>query len=296
MKDVVHSQVDKQLQELEYAIELVYKSAGVEVSKELEKVLSKLDMNLTEQQRYNYLMQRDRLTNLLKKLSEEVRNANIVAMQMMNDELIDIYKENYNYGAYLVENASGFKADWSLYNKQTIKQILTQETTPFTLMALDDIKDKDMIIRALTRELTTGILTGDSIPKIAKRVQGIVNRNKADAIRIARTETTRVENAGRLDSFKQGEKMGLKLKKKWISTIDSRTRTSHVHMMGEEVGLDENFSNGLDHPGGMGGSAKDVCNCRCAMLVEFEGLKLSASDKTLDETLKNQSYKPWGVD
>ena len=37
-----------------------------------------------------------------------------------------------------------------------------------------------------------------------------------------------------------------------------------------------------------------VHNCRCTMVVEFEGLEKSASEKKLDEAIKNQSYKQWG--
>ena len=52
-----------------------------------------------------------------------------------------------------------------------------------------------------------------TIKEIAKRVQGVVNKNMNDSIRIARTETTRLESIGREEVFNKGQDMGLKMKK-----------------------------------------------------------------------------------
>lgn len=291
--DYMNKITTKQLSDLEFMIEKLYKEAGGQVIKELEKVMTKLDTDLTPQQQLNYLQQKKRLESLLDRLVDDINNANIQAIQMLNDELIDTYINNQKYGAYLVENASGFKVDWALYNKQTIKQIMLGKDNLFYQMALDNFKDKDLIYRALQRELVQSILLGESIPKIAKRVNKVTRKNMNDSIRIARTETTRAENSGRFDSYKQAEKQGLKLKKKWLSTIDSRTRERHINLMDQERGLDETFSNGLMFPGD-NGPASEVVNCRCTSVVEFIGLEKGVKEKELDEKLKEMSYKQWG--
>ena len=78
-------------------------------------------------------------------------------------------------------------------------------------------------------------------------------------LEIARTETTRIENVGRLDSYKFAEKQGLKIQKSWLATMDKRTRESHQRVNGEIVDLDKPFSNGLMYPGdpngGTGGAS-----------------------------------------
>lgn len=291
--DYMNKMTTKQLSDLEFMIEKIYKEAGGQVIKDLEKVMAKLDTDLEPQQRLNYLQQKKRLETLLNRLVDDINNANIQAIQMLNDELIDTYINNQKYGAYLVENASGFKVDWTLYNKQTIKQIMLGKDNLFYQMALDNFKDKDLIYRALQRELVQSILLGESIPKIAKRVQKVTGKNMNDSIRIARTEVGRAENSGRMDSYKQAEKQGLKLKKKWLSTIDGRTRERHVAINNQERNLDETFSNGLMFPCD-NGPASEVCNCRCTTIVEFEGLEKGAKEIDLDEKLKEMSYKQWG--
>lgn len=291
--DLINQKTTKQLQDLELMIEKLYKEAGGQVIKDLEKVMTKLDTDLTPQQQLNYLQQKKRLESLLERLVDDINNANLQAIQMLNDELIDTYINNQKYGAYLVENASGFKVDWALYNKQTIKQIMLGKDNLFYQMALDNFKDKDLIYRALQRELVQSILLGESIPKIAKRVQKVTGKNMSDSVRIARTEIGRAENSGRMDSYKQAEKQGLKLTKKWLSTIDNRTRTSHQHLNLQERDLDDTFSNGLMFPCD-NGPAKEVINCRCTTIIEFKGIEKGKKELELDEKLKKMSYQKWG--
>ena len=160
------------------------------------------------------------------------------------------------------------------------------------MIAYDELTDKSRIVRELTRQLTQSIILGESITKMVKRIQDVTNKNYKSSVTIARTEMTRIQNAGRMDSFKRGEALGLKLKKRWVSTIDNRTRTSHAKLMNEIVELDEPFSNGLMYPGGVG-KASEVINCRCTHIVEFEEIKKSELESKLDESLKKMSYEQW---
>ena len=129
--------------------------------------------------------------------------------------------------------------------------------------------------------------------EIAKRIAKVTNKNMNDSLRIAQTETTRVENLGRLDSFKFAEKQGLKLKKSWLATMDKRTRETHQRVNQEEVDLDKPFSNGLMYPGDPNGRASEVIRCRCAMTSEFVGFEKSEQEKKLDERLKEMSFEEW---
>ena len=45
------------------------------------------------------------------------------------------------------------------------------------------------------------------------------------------------------------------------------SRSSHIALSGQTVGLDDAFSNGLRWPGDPRGSAADNANCRCSILV-----------------------------
>ncbi len=79
------------------------------------------------------------------------------------------------------------------------------------------------------------------------------------AVLIARTETMRAANEGQRELWRQAVSAGdlpQSAKRVWISTGDNRVREEHANVDGEVVGIDENFSIGVE-PG-------DEPNCRCA--------------------------------
>ena len=293
--DIAHKESDKILEELEKELKKLYSSCYKKNKAEFEKALNKLLKNkkLTIQQQNELLEEMERYETIIKQLAEEIKNANVTASNMINGELINVYSVNYNYGAYMVENASGYNCAFNIYNTNAIKKLLADNVNPFTMISLDEAKDKDIIYRLLKRQFASAIINGETIEEIAERVKATTEKNMNDSIRIARTETTRIESLGRQDAFEYGEKKGLKLSKKWISTADSRTRESHLKMMNETVGLNEKFSNGLDYPGGLGGAASEVCNCRCTHVVEFDGVKKGANELKLEKDLKKMAYDEW---
>ena len=60
----------------------------------------------------------------------------------------------------------------------------------------------------------------------------VVTMIRVSAVRAARTAVTAAENAGRMDSYHAAEKMGIKLRKRWLSTLDGRTRHAHAILDG----------------------------------------------------------------
>lgn len=84
---------------------------------------------------------------------------------------------------------------------------------------------------------------------------------------IARTETTRLANAGSQALFKNWEVE----KKEWRTSIDGRERESHGYANGQIVEMDEPFIVGgyeMMYPGdtSQGADASEVINCRCTVL------------------------------
>ena len=85
---------------------------------------------------------------------------------------------------------------------------------------------------------------------------------------IARTETGASVNVGQVSTYKA---TGIE-KKEWISTLDDRTRESHLQMDGVIADIDSTFEvenltdGGIDnmlYPLDPNGSAGNVVNCRC---------------------------------
>ena len=55
-------------------------------------------------------------------------------------------------------------------------------------------------------------------------------------------------------------------RKRW-KVNSGKPRASHRSLNGETVPIDAKFSNGLEWPGGIGGNADDVANCKCSVVI-----------------------------
>ena len=124
--------------------------------------------------------------------------------------------------------------------------------------------------------------------------------NKASAIRTARTAVTGAQNAGRMDSYVAAEKMGIKVRKEWLATIDGRTRHSHAMLDGKVVDKDKKFENGCMFPGDPNGPPWEVYNCRCTLIAAVDGVDTSNAQRRVrnPETGKNElvsdmTYSEW---
>ena len=112
------------------------------------------------------------------------------------------------------------------------------------------------------------------MPHIAERLTKVQAMNMDSAIRAARTIVTGTENQGRMDMLHEAEKMGIIVKKRWVSTTDTRTRDWHAELNGKLAKVDEPFVNAagrIMYPGDPTAAAENVYNCRCTIGYEVEG-------------------------
>ena len=144
------------------------------------------------------------------------------------------------------------------------------------------------------------ILQGEPIPKIADRLADAVwDSNRAAAIRNARTMTTGAENAGRVDSYKRAEKMGIKMEQMWVATLDDRTRYEHRQLDGMRVVVGEPFEiDGytIRFPGDPQAEPEMVYNCRCTLIAAVAGTEIDqneAKDLPRNSKLGDMTYEEW---
>lgn len=191
--------------------------------------------------------------------------ADAEAHKRTNKFLPDIYVKNYN--SLEVPVKLGYRFD--LINEHTVRNLRFGD--------LKLLKDERWNQRRLKAQILQGILNGESIPKIAKRLEPMVNGNAEAAIRNARTAVTYAENQGRLDSMRAAEEeLGLVYRKQWIATHDNRTRDSHLEVDGDIVDLDKPFVVGDSEmmcPGDPAGEPAEFFNCRCTMNRVLVGIK-----------------------
>jgi hypothetical protein len=77
-------------------------------------------------------------------------------------------------------------------------------------IAKDQLWNRNHLVSAVAQ----GILQGEGIPDIAKRLQTVAAMDDNAAIRNARTYVTAAQNKGRIDSYERAEKLGIKTNKK----------------------------------------------------------------------------------
>lgn len=156
-------------------------------------------------------------------------------------------------------------------------------------------------LTALQLQLAEGVVRGESIPELAKRIdqlylqQIIPNRSTV----IAQTEVIAASNFGSQEAAKQS---GLQLRKVWLATDDDRTRPNHVEADGQEVGLDEFFTVGgaqLMYPGdtSMGAPGEEIIQCRCTLFYRRIKADAGSKDNTKQDITKQRrirrTYRAW---
>lgn len=306
MRDAGHDESDALLTKMQAEVEDVYRTAQKDLQKKIDDYVGKFAKDDAKKQKlvadgkmsqedYEAWKQKTMLTGkqyrqMLNTVSTDLTNADQIARSIINGYTPEAYAVGMNYGTYQVESGTTFNTNFTLYNRETVERLLRDDPQLLPMPKVNIPKDKAWNYKQVNRQLTQGILQGESMPKIAKRFEAvtpsktvadikdaykktseqvakeIAHKNKVAAIRNARTAVTGAENAGRMDSFLRAKEMGIGVKKQWLATPDGRTRDSHVEIDLEVVELEENFSNGCEYPGDPGGDPAEVYNCRCAMI------------------------------
>lgn len=222
-------------------------------------------------------LQSNSYKQMLSQTTRSLANVNKTALEYVNGQMPNVYVMNFNADdiAAEVKKISTAPANFGLVNERAIRRRITEGDIRLPKKRLAVPKDMAWNTRQLNSSVLQGILQGDSMTDIAKRILPIVGNNESAAIRNARTMTTSAENQGRLDRYKELEEEGAIIKKTWIATADERTRESHLMLDGEEADVDATFSNGLMYPGDPSGEPEEVYNCRCTMGTEIIGFRAS---------------------
>ena len=253
-------------------------------------------------------------------LAEDLHNVNNIASNMITTHTQDVYALNHNYGTFEVEKGSMVDTSYTLYNREAVARLMRDDPSilpkPGKYVSQRIAEGKDVLWnkQQVQSVMMQSLLQGESIPKIAKRLVGevgesytadiikdqhlktakqiakeLAKKNRAAAIRNARTMTTGAENAGRVDAYKRGQEMGVKSKQMWVATLDNRTRHEHrlldsqIREIGEPFEID---GEKLRFPGDPTAPGYLVYNCRCGIIAVVKGSKL---DKEGLDTLPRNS-------
>jgi len=310
--DQGHRETDKKLKTLEKQINTVYKNAYETVKGKLANHLAKFAKEDLEMKakvkagevsegyyhiwRYEQTVQTKAFQSLRDTLATDLTNASKIAAGMINNHTEDVYCLNMNYGTYEVESGTRIDTSYALYDHATIENLMKDDPQIIPQVNPNIPKTELWNRQNITSAITSGLLSGDTIPQIASRLEGVTNMNLAQAVRAARTYTTAAENKGRVDSYERAEKMGIQMEQQWIATVDTRTRPSHIAMDHQKIKVGGKFPNGCRYPGDPAAPPGERWNCRCTLIAvikdfEYEG---DARAMNLPEGITFQEWKSWG--
>ena len=305
MADKAHRLTDEKLEEMEKRLSAIYSRAEKEIQKTADEYFSKFAKQdeakrklleqgkITEDEykkwRKGKVMYGKRFTEMKEQCAKQLLNVNQTAIAYVNGELPEVYSTNYNALAGSVDGVGGYS--FALVDADTVKNLATTDTSLLPYKEIDPAKDIPWNMKKINAETLQGVLQGESMDKIAKRIMNVQEMNKTQAIRSARTIVTGAENKGRQDSYARAEADGIILQKEWLATNDSRTRHSHAMLDGAIVDQDKKFDNGLMYPGDPSGRPEEVYNCRCTIVAKVNGFKKVQVQKAMAEKQVEEPQK-----
>lgn len=285
--DIMHQKTDRELAKLERKILKEYNKTFKELKRDAKEYFKQFSVDdkkkygqvkagyITREKYLNWrtqaIAQGNRYNSMVRSMAEAITEVNRGTADKITEFMPEVYMNNYNFFQTSIDAQTNHAYNFYLVNQNTIRRVLdtNYRILPNPSKNFNIAKDLRWNENNIRSAITQGILRGEGMDKIANRLKSVENMTDAQAMRTARTATTGAENAGRIDSMRYMKRIGLNVKKKWVAVMDNRTRDSHADLDGEIREVDEEFSNGLEEPGGAGDPA-ETYNCRCTLEYVFD--------------------------
>ena len=307
MADTAHRITDEKLEEMEKRLSAIYSRAEKEIQQTADEYFSKFSKQdeakrklleqgkITEEEytkwRKGKVMYGKRFTEMKEQCAKQLLNVNQTALAYVNGELPEVYAINYNAIESAVNGVGGYS--FTLVDADTVRNLAVTDTSLLPYKEIDPAKDIPWNMKKINAETLQGILHGESMDKIAKRMMNVQEMNKTQAIRSARTIVTGAECKGRQDSYQRAKDDGIILRKYWLATYDKRARDWHKdagndYTEEKAIEIDDFFivdGEKMLHPGDAmhGASGHNLYNCRCSIASKVIGFKKAQVQKAMAE-------------
>lgn len=268
-----------------------YKGSLKSVRSDLLKFAEKLEeITFSQATRFN------RLRKLEQLIRDEIRRLGLEIDKIINAFAVNQYNESYYQYWFAIEKEIQFTVRLGLLKADDIKAAIqfpwSGETLKFKL------KQKTInLIRMVNKDIVRGLIEGEGIDKIARRIRDNYNKDFNNAKTIARTETLRAHSQSSLWAHDESVKKGIDLLKRWLATQGARTRPSHARAHRQVADKDGNFH--LTNPSiklqapRLTGVAAHAINCRCDYVDEVVGLDERLEKRKKELGLKDLNFDDW---
>lgn len=301
-KEILQSQLNSEKRTIN-ELKQVYNQALKDVSKKISELSSRADMEPQNLQTIIYQKQyQEALKGQIEGVLAELQSKEYATV---SDYLTRCYQDGY-VGVMYDLAGQGIPFILPINQEQVAKAIQTDSKLSKSLYSRMG-EDVSVLKTSVRAELSRGIVNGSTWNEMAVKMAASFKSTPFEkainnTIRIARTEGHRIQNQSALDAQHEAKKKGADIVKQWDSTLDGKTRDTHMKLDGQIREVDEDFEvDGMNAsaPGMFGDPAED-CNCRCALLQrakwnldesELETLKERAEYFGLDKSKGFEEFK-----
>lgn len=263
------------------------------------KALRDINSRLAEYDRkgqltQNQMLQYNRLNNLEKDIIKEMGKVTGASNATIKSHLGNLYEDAYYRTAFGLEKEVMAKLRYTKLNPDLVDSMIE---SPFDRVGFlqRSRQNQARLAEQLKQEIFSGLTQGKGYRDIAQTVKKRMDVGATNMDRIVRTESHRVREQAKLDSMVHAEKQGVVAKKRWVATLDDRTRDTHQSMDGEEVAIQKPFKvNGAEGmaPGLTGVPEEDI-NCRCGSIVVIEGFEPTERRAQGEGVIPYTNYEDW---
>lgn len=302
---------DKKIRKVDRQLQAVYRQAEKELLEQLAEFVRKSKAKneykqkqlaaglITEAEYQSWLkgqvFQKERWERKIKSVQKVMHDHNVTAAKIVHENKLDVYTENYLHNAFEMQGISGIS--FELYNEQAVASLIRDRDQILPEWKIDEKKDYAWNYRKINNAVLQGIIQGQSIDKITKRLaQDLSSQNESKMRMFARTAINQAHNMGKQQQMEDAAKMGIEQLKQWVATLDSRTRDTHRHLDGQEVPYDKPFKSDLGDimfPSDPTADPANVYNCRCTMITIYPKYRTEQDNWRENETIDGQTYAEW---
>ena len=237
----------------------------------------------------------------LKQVTDTLANANEESLKLVRGEQLNEFAEGMNHEQFVLAQNTGLSINFGIYDADTVGRLIREQPDLLPPKKLNRGKDSAWNQKTVTGSILQGILQGESIDDIARRIaRDTAQRNSKAMIRYARTATTGAQNAGRMQTMHRAQGMGIHVRKQWLATLDSRTRDSHRRLDGKEADVDAPFKSEFGEimfPGDPHAHPADVYNCRCTLVYVYPDYPTDPGERldniTGEHVRGDMTYEEW---
>lgn len=299
---MVKDQRNKWQKELEQLSKKTYQATDEELFGAYKQALSEIKLEVKaylddyEKLSFSKKLEVDRKLQAGKQIDEVLYKLSDKTHPTIRNYLKAEAEQGYYGTFYDLEQANNLSINFNLLTQGYIERITDKKIAGKNLSKLLYQK-RNRLGKLATNALTVGAAKGDDYKKIAKNIGELTEASYKQALRIARTEGGRAQSTAKQKGYEEAVSKGIDLKKKWLSTLDEKTRSSHQHLDGQIIEIDEKFQSGKGKAEGprMFGVAREDINCRCTTVTVVNGYDpaLERKDNVSSEVIKAKNYEEW---